>query len=226
MKVNNDTKEKIKTFGLMFLQSYKILMGSMISIFVPQKCETIDNLNNKTNYEICSIESNIKNDKFYHQLALCLNCLTTLGFIYLYFVEYRREHWLIKKLDIDHNKADNNLDTVLVNRPELKNKLYKINNNYFYTTLCLFILFIVNNAASLKIINTNNYGSTTLNSYLSFEMLIALKLWNSFEVSYYSKRKHKALSAFLREFSSFNVIDTDYLEKEEIEMTTIIEVQV
>tara|TARA_B110000208_G_C11722999_1_gene413492 strand:- start:716 stop:1390 length:675 start_codon:yes stop_codon:yes gene_type:complete len=222
MKVNNDTKEKIKTFGLMFLQSYKILMGSMISIFVPQKCEIIDNLNNKTNYEICSIESNIKNEKFYHQLALVLNCLTTLGFIYLFFVEYRREHWLIKKLDIDHNKADNNLDTILLNRPKLKNKLYKINNNYFYTTLVLFLLFVANNIASIKIINTNNYGSATLNSYLSFEILIALKLYNSFEVSYFSKRNHKAFSAFLREFSSFNVIDPDYLVKEEIEMTTII----
>ena len=141
MKVNNDTKEKIKTFGLMFLQSYKILMGSMISIFVPQKCEIIDNLN-KTSYEICSIESNIKNENFYHQLALGLNCLTTIGFIYLFFVEYRREHWLIKKLDINHDKSDNNLDNVLSNRPELKNKLYKINNNYFYTTLLLLLLFV------------------------------------------------------------------------------------
>jgi len=224
MIIKNDTKEKIKTFGLMIIQSYKILMGSMISIFVPQKCEIIDNLNNKTNYEICSIESNIKNNKFYHKLALYLNCLTTIGFIYLYFVEYRRENWLIKKLDINHDKADNNLDIVLRNRPELKNKLYKINNNYFYVTLCLFLLFLVNNAASLKIITFNNYGSSTLNSYLSFEILIALKLWNSFEVSYYSKRKDKALSAFLREFSSFNVIDHDYLEKEIIDMTRIIQV--
>tara|TARA_B110000208_G_C11770064_1_gene429998 strand:+ start:36 stop:707 length:672 start_codon:yes stop_codon:yes gene_type:complete len=220
MKVNTDTKERIKSFGLMFVQSYKIIMGSMISIFVPQKC--IDKVFNNTNiYKICSIESNINNNEFYHQLALVLNCLTTLGFIYLYFVEFRRENWLIKKLDIDHDHADNNLDSVLETRPELKNKLYKINNNYFYTTLVLFLLFVVNNLASIKIIKSNNYGSSTLNSYITFEMLIALKLWNSFEVSFYSKRNHKALSAFLREFSSFNVIDEDYLHQGEVNMEEV-----
>ena len=211
MKINNDTKEKVKTFGLMFLQSYKIIMGSMISIFVPQKCSIINN--NITSYEICSIESNLNNKELSHQITLYLNCLTTVGFIYLYFVEYHRENWLIKKLDIDHNKADNNLDIVLQDKEELKNKLYKINNNYYYTTIGLIILFVINNLASINIINKYNYGTTTLNSYISFELLIMLKLWNSFEVSFYSRRKHRALSAFLREFSSFNVIDQDYLER-------------
>ena len=33
-----DTKERIKVGGLFIFQSYKVIMGSMLSLFVPQLC--------------------------------------------------------------------------------------------------------------------------------------------------------------------------------------------
>ena len=38
MKVDVDNKERIKVFILFLLQSYKVIMGSMLLIFVPRKC--------------------------------------------------------------------------------------------------------------------------------------------------------------------------------------------
>ena len=43
MKVNNDLKERLKIGALFMFQSYKVIMGSLLILFVPQKCEeTID----------------------------------------------------------------------------------------------------------------------------------------------------------------------------------------
>ena len=38
MKIDVDMKERISIMMLFFLQSYKILMGSMLLFFVPQSC--------------------------------------------------------------------------------------------------------------------------------------------------------------------------------------------
>ena len=49
-------------------------------------------------------------------------------------------------------------------------------------------------------------------------MLILTKLYNSFYISKDSKKNNNALSAYMTEFQSYNVIDTDY--KKEIKSNT------
>ena len=39
MKVDGDIIQRIKVAGIFLLQSYKILTGSLLTIFIPQKCE-------------------------------------------------------------------------------------------------------------------------------------------------------------------------------------------
>ena len=43
---NQDIIQSIKVTGLFFLQSYKMITGTMLSIFIPQKCEIV--INNTT----------------------------------------------------------------------------------------------------------------------------------------------------------------------------------
>ena len=54
-----------------------------------------------------------------------------------------------------------------------------------------------------------SYGSSSFNTYIGFLLLILLKLKNSIYVSYYSKKNHQAMSSFMTEYSSFNVLDED-----------------
>ena len=49
MKVDVDTKERMKTIFIFLLQSYKVLMGSMLVLFVPQSCGD----------SVCSITDNL-----------------------------------------------------------------------------------------------------------------------------------------------------------------------
>ena len=222
MKVDNDILEKIKIIGLFFLQSYKILMGTMITLFIPQKCYYTSNSTylNTTKLlkqdRLCSFNDNLES---MDSITFGLNCLTGIMFILLYFIEIKREYWLIKHFDIDHNFSDNNLDIILnredenLNLTPLKKKLYINNVTYFYFVVGTSVIFIINNLFAISILMDKNYGSSSFNTYIGFLLLILVKLKNSVYISYISKKNHRAMSAFMTEFSSFNILDKDVIYK-------------
>ena len=62
MKVSNDMKERMKIGALWLFQSYKVIMGSLLILFVPQKCEELSDNSGSSygdEYEtvICSISA-------------------------------------------------------------------------------------------------------------------------------------------------------------------------
>ena len=223
MIISTNVKERIKTMGLFIVQSYKIMMGTMTSLFVPQKCFVEDKV------ALCTLNDNLYNNDTIHRQTLIFNAFTAFCFVFLYCVEMKREYWIIDKLDINHALADNHLSLQLNSEDitprllHIKNKLYKYNNIYFYTAVVTGGVFIVNNIASINILSDKNYGSTTLTTYAGFTMLILIKLYNSFYVSYMSRKKHQALSAFIIEFSSFNSVENkEKIKTEELEMEEIV----
>ena len=58
VNIDQDIKQRVKVIGLFFLQSYKILTGTMLSLFIPQKCE---------GDTVCSLEQNYNNNELYHK---------------------------------------------------------------------------------------------------------------------------------------------------------------
>ena len=54
MKVTTDTKQRIKTLASFSLEFYKVLMGTFLVTFVPQKCDN----------SVCSLQENIQNTEF------------------------------------------------------------------------------------------------------------------------------------------------------------------
>ena len=70
MKVDQDLKERLKIGALWVFQSYKVIMGSLLILFVPQKCEELilinDSGSSDVDYEtkICSELYSIANKYF------------------------------------------------------------------------------------------------------------------------------------------------------------------
>ena len=61
----------------------------------------------------------------------------------------------------------------------------------------------------------NNAGSATVTAYMSFVILILMKLYNAISISNISKKKKNiALSAYMSELQSYNILDKDYEEGE------------
>ncbi len=204
MKIDIDTKERFKTIFIFLLQSYKVLMGSMLVIFVPQMCD-----NNK----VCSITDNFYKTGSLHRGSLGINFLSTLAFTICYVIELQRENWCIEYLDIDDNFGDNNLPLVLKDNPTLETALHKINDRYYYSAHVTAIIYMINLIVSSVSIYQHSTGSPTYTAYLSFVILILMKLYNAVFISRDSKSNNMALSAYMTELQSFNVMDKDYVEK-------------
>ena len=95
MKVDVDCKERIKIALTFLLQSYKVLMGSMVLLFVPRGCDD----------HVCSVTDNLYNRDDLNVSGLVFNFITVCSFVAVYAAELRRENWCVHNFDIDHQKT-------------------------------------------------------------------------------------------------------------------------
>ena len=200
MKVDVDTKERMNVIFIFILQSYKVAMGSMLTLFVPQLCGE----------KVCGVTDNLYKEGTLHRAALSFNFISAFTFFLCYIIELKRENWCVEHLDIDDNFGDNNLPEVLKKRPDLELALHKINDSYFYSSQVTAVTYFINLILSTVSIYHYTTGVTTITAYLSFVILILMKLKNAIYISRNSKRNNIALSAYMSELQSFNVVDKDH----------------
>lgn len=201
MKIDVDLKERLKIVFLFFLQSYKVLMGCLLVVFVPQECDT----------HVCTISDNLYNQNTFHLVCLSFNYISIILFLICYIIELKRENWCVEYLDINKDYSDNHLKNILDNRPELKKQIMIINDRYYISTRLTMICYIINLILSSVYIFYKSLGLTTLTSYLSFVLLIVMKLNNAFLISADTKKNDRLLSSYMSEYQSFNVIDKDHV---------------
>ena len=61
--------------------------------------------------------------------------------------------------------------------------------------------------------NDSYYNNSTLSCFVSFVLLVLMKLYNSLTVAHQSVKNDKMMSAYMCEFVSFNVLDIDYVQE-------------
>ena len=205
--IDVDIVQRFKVGGLFILQMYKVMTGTLLALFVPQKCGD----------HICTIQENIDDSDRFHEMVLTWNILTSVLFIGYYLLELRREEWSIKFLDIDNDKPDNSLKEVIVKYKDLDQKMDRINKYYYNVVRVTIFFYVINNLLSIRLLKDKYYSSTTLSCFFSFSLLVGMKLYNSYTVAKNSVLYDKMTSAYMTEFVSYNVIDSDYLQKIEKE---------
>ena len=99
MPLDVDFVQRLKVGGTFFLELYKVGVGCMLSLFVPQACGD----------EICTLQQNYEKTHGYNRTALITNTFSLFLFFVSYVVELNRENWAIKYLDVDYDKPDNSL---------------------------------------------------------------------------------------------------------------------
>ena len=134
-------------------------------------------------------------------------------FMGYYAIELYRENWAIKYLDIDNNKPDNSLKEIIKQYKHLDVKMDRINLYYYYTLNATIFSYFMNLLLMIKILKEDYHSSTTISCFMSFSLLVLMKLYNSHTVATQSVQNDKMMSAYMSEFVSFNVIDSDHLSK-------------
>ena len=200
--IDEDTIQRIKVAGIFLLQIYKVTTGTLLSLFVPQSCGN----------KICTVQENYDNSDGYHKTVLYWNMFSMFTFFTYYMIELRREEWAIKYLDIDNDKPDNSLKHIIVKEPTLDKKMDKLNLFYYRSLMVNCGVYGINILLTIKLIKDGYHSSSTLSCFLSFTLLVLMKLYNSVEVAHQSVKNDKMMSAYMSEFISFNVLDADYVK--------------
>ena len=162
---------------------------------------------------MCSLTENYKNSELYHKTLFYWNSFSMFLFLICYGIELRREEWCVKYLDIDNNYPDNSLKNIIVKEKILDNKMDKLNKYYYDILLCTSITYFINMLLTIKMINDNYHSNSTISCFMSFSLLVLMKNYNSWNVAYQSVKNDKMMSAYMCEFVSFNVLDTDYVNE-------------
>ena len=218
MIIDQDFGQRIKVMGIFALQFYKVLTGTMLSLFVPQACyeEIGDGSEERNNLQICTLTQNYENTDIYHQFSLSWNTLSFVCFIFCYVLELRRENWAIKYLDIDNDKPDNSLKQIIVLEPKLDKQMDKLNKVYFYGLTITAIIYFINVCLMINILLQDYHSMATISCFISFVLLVQMKLYNSLSIAYQSVKSDKMMSAFMSEFVSYNVLDSDYVSEHKV----------
>ena len=200
MKVDADTKQRITTFFSMCLEFYKVLMGTFLVIFVPQEC----------NGDICTMKENFFNGTVLNSAGNICNFVTFTSIGTLYIIELKRENWCIQYLDIDDEKSTNNLDTEIEAYPKYKAQMARLNTQYIRSVYVALFMMITNFIVSGITVYQSYSGTNSITTFLSFFMLVFMKLYSSWTVGALSIKDERANSAYMKEPKTYNTIDADY----------------
>ena len=200
MKVTADTQQRIKTVLSMCLEFYKVLMGTFLVVFVPQQC----------NDQICSMSENFYNGSTLNYVGNISNIVTFTSIGTLYFIEFKRENWCIEYLDIDDEKSSNNLDEEIELYPKFKKEMAVLNKKYIISIYVALCAMTINFILSGVTVYQSYAGSNSITTFLSFFMLVFIKLYSSWNVAALSIKDERANSAYMKEPKTYNTIDSDY----------------
>lgn len=197
--MNKDVKDRMLSIFNTAKESFKILMASMLLLFVPQFCD---------NKECLPSERFTKPS--WESFVLSLNFLTLVMLVGVYIAENIREFLMIKYFDKDESRPDNNLSSVLPSHPQLLKRLTSWNRSLFILYILTCIVFFCNIVLSGIVIFKDYYLDTqTITVYITNILLIFGKLYNGIYVSKKSLFKNMAYSLTIVEPVSWNILDKD-----------------
>ena len=199
-----DREQMIKVYFLFIVEIFKVAMASFLALSVVQNCEG----------EVCSYDQNVKRESGYGNFVISVNIINVVAFAILYFFEFNREMFLIEYLDIDKRKGDYHLPKVLNEYSDIKKRLKKYNHAYYVATRSVLLLTAINWILSGILVIGSYYSFKTITSFVTNILLVITKLSDSHGVSKESHQNDYGLSAYIKEYTSFNVIDKDHLKEE------------
>jgi hypothetical protein len=198
---DQDSQQRLKVYSSFMIELFKVAMASFLSISVVQKCEN----------GICSFSENIDRQSNYGNIVIGINVINIFAFLSLYYIEFNREMYMIKYLDINKEKGDYYLPNVLDKYEDIKKGLHKYNKNYFNVTKILLLTTVMNWSLSTILVLKYYYSVKTITSLLTNVLLIITKLNDAYSISKESYNNNYGLSAYIKEYTSFNVIDVDHV---------------
>lgn len=216
-KMNDqDFKQKVGMYLAFIMEFYRVLMGSFLLIFVPQKCGD----------EMCGMFENVATGKPLIDTAFGINVVTFGLFLAMYYAELTRENSMINYLHVNPELPRDNeaVGEVLIKLPAHK-KQYILDWDKKYQTLGRIAIgsFLINLGFSGYGVFTHYLDNKTITVFLTNALFMALKLNDTKTIT--ETEENIFLSAYLTRKIQYNDVDPDKImfedEDEEIKLENI-----
>jgi len=206
-KINDqDTLQKVSVFATLCMEFYRILMGSLLLSFVPQKCGD----------HVCGITENLYSDGAYYVIYI-LNLMTLISFSLLYLVEIKRENRLITYLDVNNSKPTDAVSVAIHLRalPDIKREnILNIDKIYQQIGCCAIAVYVFNTIISAIVIYGNYLDNKTITAFLTNVLFMGSKVNEVYSIA--NTENNIFFSAYLKNKVQYNDVDTDKILDEEI----------
>jgi len=186
------------------IEGVKIAMATLLSIFVPQYCA-------ETN-ATCTLEENFSNLSTFNEFVIGWNFITLGLFIYLSYLQNKREAYFISHLEEDLNEPYTSLYKIAKDYPKIATRVTSYNKRLNTWNTWTIVFFGCNVLFSSILVFYYFYdGFRTATTLLANVLLVSTKLYHNVEIcKKCNGSKLMALSTIHNTSVSYNVIDDNY----------------
>ena len=197
---DQDFQQKMGFIPLVAVELYRVLVSSLLVLFVPQKCGD----------HVCSLNENMVWEYHLYNAGLVVNFITLYSFLTLYYFEVKRENRLITYLDVNKNVPcdDTSVGKVLELLPlERRNNILYLDKWYQRTAYMSIFLFIFNTILSGFVVFDYYLDNQTTSTYITNILFMVTKLGDIYATA--NTQKNVFYSAYLKGKIQYNDVDPD-----------------
>lgn len=205
---DQDFQQKSSVYVSFIFELYRVLMGSMLIMFVPQKCGD----------HICDMFENTTVIPEVYNTAIAMNAYSLLCFFIMYVIEIKRENKMITYLEVDKTLAFDNesVGEALIKLPqEKKNTILAFDKYYLQSGYLALSAFVMNAGISGYVVYLNYLDDKTFTVYLTNILFMALKVKETYDIV--NTKKNIFYSAYLTDRIQFNAVDKDKMIENDID---------
>lgn len=203
-KLNDqDFKQKVGMYLAFIMEFYRVLMGSFLLVFVPQKCGD----------DICGMFENVVTENSVTNTAFAGNILMFALFLCMYYCELSRENKMINYLHVNPElpRDDEAVGEILVKLPEHKrNAIWKLDKMYQTSGRIAIVGFVLNLGFSSYVVFSHYLDNKTVTVFLTNALFMGMKLYDIKSIT--ETDKNIFLSAYLTRKIQYNDVDPDKVE--------------
>lgn len=199
---DQDFNQKLNVALTLLLEFYRVLMGSLLILMVPQKCDD----------HVCSLNENLDRTGVIDYVGMSSNFATLASMCVLYYIEVKRENKMITYLEVNPEKARDNdsVGEALENlHDDKKIAILNYDKHYCNAGYASIGLFVINAVFSFICIMQHYLDSKTLTVLLTNVLFMSSKLADV--ITTVKTDKNIFYSAYLKRKVQYNDVDPDKL---------------
>jgi hypothetical protein len=204
--------KQVLAFFMLLVRAFNVVMASLLVVFVPQRCPGVPGSSDPSMVipHDCTMHENFNDLTSINTAALWLNFLCLALFLLMFYIEFKREGFMVEFLDLDQFKSLQSLPMELKSHYNIRSILRRFNVGLFTLSVTAIILSAVNLVVSAIVLWRDYYaGTRSITVYVTNLLLLLTVIVSAVNNSWVGLQTEEALSCVDVMPVSYNCVDDD-----------------